>query len=661
MNSGANDILVGLLRASAVLLATMLLVRWLTVRTRLQSPALHRLLCFVVLLQGCLVVPITLSVPWYEASLAGESNETKIASDQSTERHRVDESNPNWLDRHDIQLAGMPGATAAVDNLNKTWRQRVSVDFVGRLFVAAWILGMAIIVVRMFAGYVLFVLLIPRSRTVEKEWSVEWRSLLRSHGIQPQIPIRVTENIGPMLCLLPTGYELLVPEKFWRTTNQGGRKAILRHELTHYQRGDVWKSWVVRLIAVPHWFNPAAWWAVRLFEEASEWSCDRAAAKSSAERVDYLQALQRLVEMQIPRNTLAGRCAHSHPLVLRVRRLLQTPKSGDSIVRKTVVLAMAALLVAANVFRVELVAVEQDGGKATVELVKKQVEELERRIKQLEESADFVRADVKSLGETIDSKIAELKRLGEDMTKLTDDARRRVELFQTGVEEKQLDALKGVASLGDEAVLLCAHAAKKSGNESVRKKALETIASLGSQGYPAIGICFEDLTEKERLYFVDQLAKDKNEDHFLAFVAIGQQADGELLKALLEIGIKSEKPTVFIACVAKEANEEFLSELLSYTDSLNEDDSLLLLYAAAKGGGSKGKVKAVKLAAARQDGGFPVIAAAFKSSNAEARAEVVRQAKNIGGEVGDFVIEKALNDEDEFLRAVAREALEEKK
>ena len=182
-----------------------------------------------------------------------------------------------------------------------------------------------------------------------------------------------------MLCLTPSGYRLLVPERFWRTSTQSERLAILRHELAHYRRGDVVKSWLVRLLALPHWFNPAAWRAVRMFEQAGEWSCDRAAAGPPAERIDYLRALQRLVEMQTPIETLAGRCAQSHPLVLRVKRLLVFSPLEDSLVRKLCLVSAALLLAAAHTVRVELVA-RADEGQATVESVKKKIDEYDARI-----------------------------------------------------------------------------------------------------------------------------------------------------------------------------------------------------------------------------------------------------------------------------------------
>ena len=132
-----------------------------------------------------------------------------------------------------------------------------------------------------------------------------------------------------MLCLLPRGYEIWVPAEFWRACSPTEQEAILQHELSHYRRGDVWKTWLVYLLALPQWFNPAAWWAVWNFQQAGEWLCDLEVARSSS-RTDYLQAILRLVELQTPNITVAGQCAHAHPLLVRVRRLLSPHQTQDS-------------------------------------------------------------------------------------------------------------------------------------------------------------------------------------------------------------------------------------------------------------------------------------------------------------------------------------------
>ena len=102
----------------------------------------------------------------------------------------------------------------------------------------------------------------------------EWSSLLAERGVRHPIVLRVTDQTGPMLCRLPDGYAVIVPAWLWRRLNPSERQAILRHELAHYARGDLWKSLAIRALALPHWFNPFAWWAVRTFDECGEWACD---------------------------------------------------------------------------------------------------------------------------------------------------------------------------------------------------------------------------------------------------------------------------------------------------------------------------------------------------------------------------------------------------
>ena len=56
----------------------------------------------------------------------------------------------------------------------------------------------------------------------------------------------MTDQTGPMLCRIPDGYAVIVPEWLWRALDPSERQSILRHELAHYARGDLWKSLAIR-------------------------------------------------------------------------------------------------------------------------------------------------------------------------------------------------------------------------------------------------------------------------------------------------------------------------------------------------------------------------------------------------------------------------------
>jgi protocatechuate 3,4-dioxygenase beta subunit/5-hydroxyisourate hydrolase-like protein (transthyretin family) len=140
---------------------------------------------------------------------------------------------------------------------------------------------------------------------------------------------------------------------------------VLRHELAHLRRGDLWLALLVRLLALPHWFNPFAWWAVYRFAECAEWACDQAAAGSRrADAADYAKALLRLGAADLASSSCAT-AARGGSLFVRIRRVISARLSEDSLMKKATILLAAAALVALNVVRVELVAKEPAVGETS--------------------------------------------------------------------------------------------------------------------------------------------------------------------------------------------------------------------------------------------------------------------------------------------------------
>ncbi|MBI2827314.1 MAG: hypothetical protein HYX69_21790 [Planctomycetia bacterium] len=232
---------------------------------------------------------------------------------------------------------------------------------------AIWAAGAFVLVATWLFGYARFARRLPPSRPAEEAWTNQWRELLAARGVRRPIPLRITDNLGPMLCRLPRGYELLLPAALWRELDARQRAAILRHELAHYERCDVWKSLAARVLALPHWFNPFAWWAVRRFDEAAEWACDQAAA-SDEYLTAYAAALVRLGEA-VGRHASYSPAARGRTLAGRVRRLLALQRTEDSAMKRIVLVAAAMCLAALVLVRVELVAKEPaaDGGLADIE------------------------------------------------------------------------------------------------------------------------------------------------------------------------------------------------------------------------------------------------------------------------------------------------------
>lgn len=53
----------------------------------------------------------------------------------------------------------------------------------------------------------------------------------------------------------------------------------LLHELTHFRRRDIWLKTLALWVNALHWFNPLAWYMVRLVERDTELACDEGALR----------------------------------------------------------------------------------------------------------------------------------------------------------------------------------------------------------------------------------------------------------------------------------------------------------------------------------------------------------------------------------------------
>lgn len=72
---------------------------------------------------------------------------------------------------------------------------------------------------------------------------------------------------------------------------------VLRHELVHYRRGDIFWRWLAVLATSIHWFNPMAYVAAAQMQEACEISCDWCVVRSmeEAKRNDYMRVILELL------------------------------------------------------------------------------------------------------------------------------------------------------------------------------------------------------------------------------------------------------------------------------------------------------------------------------------------------------------------------------
>jgi len=283
---------------------------------------------------------------------------------------------------------------------------------------------------------------------------------------------------------------------------------------------------------------------------------------------------------------------------------------------------------------------------------------MQGKLDDLKAAAEQTDSTAKTLEATIKEKRDALKALGENPSQISADGLKRAELLKSDDEAKQLEALAGAKKLGDEGLLLCAHAAKEIDRESVRHKALTTVCSLGNGGLAAIAISYESLPAKDRLLVINELAKQKEKVDTIVFSRLAADGEEENRLAALKVIVSRPDPLIhLVLAIAK--NEEISRAAFPLGLSLKGEDLELFLFAFASKGPEDLLPQVVKKAAELKEKGYPAIAATYKRNTAESRAEIVRTFRKSTVPIEQYVVEGALKDGDESLRLAAEAAKNE--
>ena len=335
------------------------LVCWLVLR-RISDrvPHLSRVLWLAVLLSGWFWIRPMIAIPY---SQTATDIETQIAMpteilppNMPPMQHEMMRS---FDAAHDVtqHIASNETAVAEMPLVKMDWK-----PLIFSTIFAVWLGGMVVSIFLAATGYLQFLLALRKTVSASDDFAGPWRQLLDEHGINSRtIPMLVSgcdASLGPALIRTVRGYRLVVPRELWSELSEAGRCGILKHELAHFRRRDVWKSFFVRVLALPHWFNPIAHLAVHRFEEAAEQLCDRAAFDLQQEGVLEFARTLLLLHENAPTRFVARQSIFGRGLQHRVACLLQeNPKRKVSFMKKISILTAAAILLAACLFQFEFV------------------------------------------------------------------------------------------------------------------------------------------------------------------------------------------------------------------------------------------------------------------------------------------------------------------
>ena len=176
------------------------------------------------------------------------------------------------------------------------------------------------------------------------------RLTLLLHRTQVELGLRrvpallVTAEDSPALTasLRP---RLLLPRWMTLQLGDGELAAALRHELTHYRRGDHLLALLLLVLRCVYWFHPAVWLMARHLREDMELACDAAVVKGLDldQRRVYAQTLLALYGRGRPRLALPMAGSALRAAQLRLQRVFQPTSSAPA--ARFAALALSAVLV----------------------------------------------------------------------------------------------------------------------------------------------------------------------------------------------------------------------------------------------------------------------------------------------------------------------------
>jgi len=162
-----------------------------------------------------------------------------------------------------LSAQGAPFAYAARESSPDWWQAAFAI----------WLVGLIVFISVHLVNHYYFMNRVKRwSKNIADEKSnMLFENLKAEMGISKQISLLECEGVGSPMMLGFVKPKILLPSA---DLADDELRFILKHELVHYKRGDLFFKSLVLLATAMHWFNPAVYMAARAINALGELSCD---------------------------------------------------------------------------------------------------------------------------------------------------------------------------------------------------------------------------------------------------------------------------------------------------------------------------------------------------------------------------------------------------
>ncbi len=271
-----------------ILLAMILLVR-IVVKGKLRCRMVYWL--WLVLLVR-LIWPLNVQTAFSVFNLIPRqvTPEQYLSSPQTAEEHNANANVAASTDTTDAlppaasaETTGPETTTAAVDSVELASPAVATMDW-PKLLSGLWLGGAGLLSVWVLANNFRLWRIIKRRRLVTRQDILELLEDCKGQlDLQTVVGVVETDEVKTP-CLF--GYlrpRLLLPTGILNEMTPDQLRYVFLHELAHLKRHDILIGWLMAVVQVLHWFNPAVWFAMSRINADRELACDELALSTLKE------------------------------------------------------------------------------------------------------------------------------------------------------------------------------------------------------------------------------------------------------------------------------------------------------------------------------------------------------------------------------------------
>lgn len=221
---------------------------------------------------------------------------------------------------------------------------KISVDRIAMMITVVWLSGAGGFIAVTLTKYFVNIKKLKRELTKpDSELKDIYLSVCSDMGLRnyPRLYINKVAS-SPMVCgfLRPC---VLLPEM---DISKENLRYIIRHELVHYKRRDLWLKLLAMIANALHWFNPMVYLACAAFSDETELSCDETVLGRTElkERLDYGASMLEIVKLcrRVPSLT-TGFNPRKKAVKQRFENIIDTAKKRKGILIVVLVVLMSVV------------------------------------------------------------------------------------------------------------------------------------------------------------------------------------------------------------------------------------------------------------------------------------------------------------------------------